>query len=107
MENINISYILSQVLYCLSGYFFGICCCRYGVLTWQKLMVCRNQKNDIFKIIRLLLYGAVIAIGWLVLPLAFYNYNQAGGFVMLVTIIYYLNHSRKLGYLTMRRRQGK
>ena len=49
MGDVSISSVLSQVLYCLSGYFFGMFASRFGVISFRNLKYTLQEPNDFIK----------------------------------------------------------
>lgn len=98
MEDVSITAVLSQVLYCLSGYFFGMFASRFGIISFRNLKVTLQEPNDIIKLLSLLFYVTGIAVLWVAFPAILSRYTQAGGIVMVVTTAYYVRLALKLGY---------
>lgn len=98
MEEVSISSVLSQVLYCLSGYFFGMFASRFGIISFRNLKVTLQEPNDFIKLVSILFYTAAIATLWLAFPAVLSKYTQAGSIVMLATTAYYVRLAFKLGY---------
>ena len=98
MGDVSISSVLSQVLYCLSGYFFGMFASRFGVISFRNLKYTLQEPNDFIKLVSLLFYAAAIAVLWVAFPAVLARYTQAGGIVMLVTTAYYVRLALRLVY---------
>lgn len=96
----SFGYLANQGLYAVSGFFFGTFCCRMGVLTFRHLYKTYTVGAAVTKIFLVPAYVIMLFCLWIVLPLILYKYTQTGGFVMLVTIMYFSNYARKMGSFT-------
>lgn len=90
--------IFSQILYALSGFFFGTFCCRYGVISIAKFRSELSRPSSVNKAIRLCIRANIVVILWIIAPMLMIARSQIGGYTMVITIIYFANKARKLGY---------
>ena len=96
----NANYLLSQLLYIISGFCFGIFCRRYGILALQVFKVARRkQGKDLFYIIYLICLALAPLFLWFIAPILLLNRTMAGGYSMFVTIIYFVHRSKQKGVL--------
>lgn len=96
----SFGYLVNQGLYALSGFFFGTFCCRMGVFTYRRLYQTYKTGALAAKLFLIPAYMLLIFCLWIIMPLILYRYTQTGGFVMLVTIMYFSNYARKMGSFT-------
>ena len=96
----SFGYLANQGLYALSGFFFGTFCCRMGVFTFRHLYKTYKSGAALAKIFLVPAYLILLFCLWIIFPIILYGYTQTGGFVMLVTIMYFSNYARKIGSFT-------
>lgn len=96
----SFGYLVNQGLYALSGFFFGTFCCRMGVFTFRYLYRTYKTGTVVAKTFMIPAYLILMFCLWIVLPMILYRYTPTGGFVMLVTIMYFSNYARKVGSFT-------
>ena len=71
----NIDTMLSQILYCLSGFLFGIFASRYSVISWRTLA---SPPYVLFIIAAFTLFPF-----WLI------TRTEAGGFIYYATLLFF------------------
>lgn len=96
----SFGYLVNQGLYALSGFFFGTFCCRMGVFVYRYLYQTYKTGSIVRKLFLIPAYLILLFCLWIIFPLILYGYTQLGGFVMLVTIMYFSNYARKVGSFT-------
>ena len=70
----NIDTMLSQILYCLSGFLFGIFASRYSVISWRTLA----SRPPLLQCAPYVLF-----IFWLI------TRTEAGGFIYYATLLFF------------------
>ena len=72
----NIDTMLSQILYCLSGFLFGIFASRYSVISWPPLLQCAP-------------YVLFIIAAFTLFPFWLITRTEAGGFIYYATLLFF------------------
>ena len=81
--------VLSQVLYGMSGFFFGIFACRYGSLATNKIKAAWLQKglSPAF-VLSTLPSILILVLALFIFPVILYSKTPVGGFIYLFTYIF-------------------
>ncbi len=79
----NLDIFLSQILYVLSGFFFGIFASRYSVLAWRSI-----KTNGLFAS---LLQTGILIISFIVFPLLFSTRTLTGSFVYYAVLLFFFS----------------
>lgn len=94
----DLNYLLSQLLYIISGFCFGIFCCRYGIISLQHFKVLRKGRSTgALHIFRLLGLAILPLLLWFVAPVLMLSKTLAGAYAMFTTIIYFLHRAKRNG----------
>lgn len=88
----TIDTMLSQILYCLSGFFFGIFASRYSVISWRTLL----SHPPLFKCAPYVLF---ILVAFTLFPFWLTARTEAGGFVYYATLLFFFTK----GYRAMKK----
>lgn len=83
----NLDNFLSQILYVLSGFFFGIFASRYSVLAWRTI-----RTRGIFAS---LLQAAILLLAFIVFPLLFSARTVTGSFVYYAVLLFFFSKGYK------------
>lgn len=83
----NLDNFLSQILYVLSGFFFGIFASRYSVLAWRAI-----STRGIFAS---LLQVGVLLLSFIVFPLLFSTRTVMGSFVYYAVLLFFFSKGYK------------
>lgn len=79
----NLDNFLSQILYVLSGFFFGIFASRYSVLAWRTI-----RSRGVFAS---LLQAAVLLLAFFIFPLLFSTRTVIGSFVYYAVLLFFFS----------------
>lgn len=83
----NLDVFLSQILYVLSGFLFGIFASRYSVLSWRAL------RSSGFP--GALIKAGVLLIAFIIFPLLFSTRTVAGSFVYYAVLLFFFSKGIK------------
>lgn len=79
----NVDGILSQVLYCMSGFLFGIFASRYSILGWQAI-----RRSSLLQCMLPVLF---ILTAFFLFPFWFITRTETGGFVYYATLLFFFS----------------
>lgn len=79
----NLDNFLSQILYVISGFLFGIFASRYSVLSWRTI-----RARGIFAS---LLQVCILLIAFIAFPLLFSTRTVMGGFVYYAVLLFFFS----------------
>lgn len=82
--------ILTQILYALSGFFFGIVGIRYSTVGFITIIGTWKQKGlaQVFSV-KCLLYFFVILVGTFIFPILLASRSELAGFIYYMIFIFY------------------
>ena len=99
-DSLDISHVLSYILYAISGYCFAVFACRHSVFALRYLktqtqlfrfpLSARERFRRIFLMIGALLF---LTLAWIVLPSWLYSRAPVSAFVYLGALLYYLRYA--------------
>lgn len=78
----NIDHMLSQVLYCLSGFLFGIFASRFSVISWRTLA----SRPPLFQCLP---YVFFILAAFTLFPFWLTTRTESGGFIYYATLLFF------------------
>lgn len=78
----NIDTMLSQILYCLSGFLFGIFASRYSVISWRTLA----SRTPLLQCAPYVLF---IIAAFTLFPFWLITRTEAGGFIYYATLLFF------------------
>lgn len=78
----NIDTMLSQILYCLSGFLFGIFASRYSVISWRTLA----SRPPLLQCAPYVLF---IIAAFTLFPFWLITRTEAGGFIYYATLLFF------------------
>lgn len=85
----NIDTMLSQVLYCLSGFLFGIFASRYSVISWRTLA----SRPPLLQCAPYVLF---IIAAFTLFPFWLITRTEAGGFIYYATLLFFSQRATAL-----------
>lgn len=80
----TIDTMLSQVLYCLSGFLFGIFASRFSVISWRTLA----GKPPLAHCLPCVLF---LLTAFFLFPLWFITRTEGGGFIYYATLLFFFS----------------
>jgi len=87
--------ILSQILYVISGFLFGIFACRFSIFFTRKIKEAWSDHGFSLSFLMASIPGLLfLAVSVFVFPIWFSTRTQAGAFVYMATLIYYTARNR-------------
>lgn len=87
MMDFNLDNLLSQILYVLSGFFFGIFASRYSVLACRVV----RSRGLLSAIVQL----CVLLLAFIVFPLLFSTRTMMGSFVYYAVLLFFFSKGIK------------
>lgn len=88
--------ILSQILYAISGFLFGVFACRFGTISVNRMKLLWTEKgfsaSFLLAALPALLFLSAAAF---LFPAWFAARTETGAFVYLATFIYYTSRNRR------------
>ena len=88
----SFSAIVNQLLYAISGFFFGIFASRYSVLAGVKIKESLNRGLTLSGLLLPLLF---LLISFFVFPLWFITKTNIGGFIYYAVLLYFFSRGYK------------
>ena len=85
----NIDTMLSQILYCLSGFLFGIFASRYSVISWRTLA----SRPPLLQCAPYVLF---IIAAFTLFPFWLITRTEAGGFIYYATLLFFFTKATAL-----------
>lgn len=83
----NLDNFLSQILYVLSGFFFGIFASRYSVLAWHAI-----RSRGLFAAV---LQVCVLLLAFIIFPVLFSTRTVMGSFVYYAVLLFFFSKGIK------------
>ncbi len=83
----NLDIFLSQILYVLSGFLFGIFASRYSVLAWQAI-----RSRGLFAAV---LQVFVLLLAFFIFPLLFSTRTVTGSFIYYAVLLFFFSKGIK------------
>ena len=80
----NIDAMLSQVLYCMSGFLFGIFASRFSIISWRALLA----RPPLINCVPYILF---ILAAFTLFPFWFITRTEAGGFIYYATLLFFFS----------------
>ncbi len=87
MMEFNLDNFLSQILYVLSGFLFGIFASRYSVLAWRAI----RSRGLLSAVLQL----AILLMAFIVFPLLFSTRTVTGSFVYYAVLLFFFSKGIK------------